>query len=139
MDEGELEKHNWRLNEKYEKIKLNEQRVELYNTEDAEIIIVAHGIAARISKGAVELGKENGLKLGLIRPITLWPFPEKAIRKFVSMSNKVKEFLVVEMNLGQMVEDVKLSVNGKVPVEFLGKPGGSIFTPEEILEKVKQI
>ncbi|MDI6641415.1 MAG: 3-methyl-2-oxobutanoate dehydrogenase subunit VorB [Elusimicrobiota bacterium] len=138
MGEGELEKHNWKLNEKYNRIKQTEQRVELYNTDDAEIIIVAQGIAARISKGAVELGRKNGLRVGLIRPITLWPFTEKAIRELITYG-KVKKFLVVELNLGQMIEDVKLSVNGKVPVEFLGRPGGTIFTPEEIYEQLKEL
>ena len=137
MGEGELEMHNWKLNEKYNRIIETEQRVELYNIDDAEIVIVAYGIAARISKGAAKIGEANGLKIGLVRPITLWPFPEKAIKE--NITSKVVKILVVEMNLGQMIEDVKLSVNGKVPVEFLGKPGGTIFTPEEIYAYAKKL
>lgn len=144
MGEGALEEHNWKLDEKYSKIKKNEVRYEVYNLEDAEIVLVAFGIAARVSKGAVNLAREKGYKVGLIRPITLWPFPEKIISDTASalrtkQTQRTNAFLVVEMNLGQMLEDVKLAVNGKVPVEFYGRPGGGLVTQEEILEKIERL
>ena len=136
MGEGELEEFNWKLDKKYKEIKKNEVRFEEYKTEDAEFLIVAFGISARICKSTIEMTRKDGLKVGLIRPITLWPFPEDVIRE---RSKKVKKVLTVEMNLGQMLEDVKLAVNGVAPVEFLGKPGGTIFTPEEIYEHIRKI
>ena len=136
MGEGELEEFNWKLDKKYKEIKKNEVRFEEYKTEDAEFLIVAFGISARICKSTIEMTRKDGLKVGLIRPITLWPFPEDVIRE---RSKKVKKVLTVEMNLGQMLEDVKLAVNGVVQVEFLGKPGGTIFTPEEIYEHIRKI
>ncbi|MDD5686700.1 MAG: 3-methyl-2-oxobutanoate dehydrogenase subunit VorB [Elusimicrobia bacterium] len=136
MEEGGLEKHNWHLKEKYDEIKKNETRCETELVDDAEIAIVAFGISARICKSAVKKLRQQNVKVGLVRPVTLWPFPEKIIS---DISKKVKKFLVVEMNLGQMVEDVRLSVNGACPVEFLGKPGGGIFNEEEIIQKVKDI
>jgi 2-oxoglutarate ferredoxin oxidoreductase subunit alpha len=146
MAEGALEEHNWKLNEKYSKIKKNEVRYETYNLMDAEIVLVAFGIAARVGKGAMNIARGKGYKVGLIRPITLWPFPEKIIsdtaerlHSITQSLNHLTTFLVVEMNLGQMLEDVKLAVSGKVPVEFYGRPGGGLVTQEEILEKIKQI
>ncbi|MFH1541400.1 MAG: 3-methyl-2-oxobutanoate dehydrogenase subunit VorB [Elusimicrobiota bacterium] len=137
MEEGGLEKHNWHLKEKYDEIKKNEIRYEADFIDDAEIIVVAFGIAARICKSAVKkLRQMDGKKVGLIRPITLWPFPEKVISDTASKSKKI---LVVEMNLGQMVEDVKLAVNGKCPVEFLGAPGGAIFSEEQVIRKIKEM
>jgi len=146
MAEGALEEHNWKLNEKYSKIKKNEVRYERYNLEDAEVVLVAFGIAARICKGAMNIAREQGHKVGLIRPITLWPFPEKFIsdtaQRLCSPAHPLTRsptFLVVEMNLGQMVEDVKLAVNGKVPVEFYGRPGGGLPTAEEILQEIRKL
>ncbi len=136
MGEGELEEFNWKLHRKYKEIENNEVRHEEYKTEDAEFLIVAFGISARICKSTIEIARKEGLKIGLIRPITLWPFPEKQIKE---NTKKVKKIITVEMNLGQMVEDVKLAANGVVPVEFLGKPGGTIFTPEEIYEYIRKI
>lgn len=135
MVEGELEKLNLKLAKKYEQIKNMETKYELYDTDDAEIVFVAFGISARICKSVIRLGREQGLKLGLIRPITLWPFPEKIIAE---LSEKVKKFVVIEMNLGQMVDDVKLAVNGKVSVKYYGRSGGSLASAEEILEFVNR-
>ncbi len=146
MAEGALEEHNWKLNEKYNKIKKNEVRYETHNLEDAEVVLVAFGIAARVGKGVMNTAREEGYKVGLIRPIILWPFPEKIIsdtanrlRSIASSLRRSPAFLVVEMNLGQMLEDVKLAVNGKVPVEFYGRPGGGLVTQEEIFERIKNI
>ncbi len=146
MVEGALEEHNWKLDEKYSKIKKNEVRYQTYNLDDAEIVLVAFGISARVGKGAMSLARGKGCKVGLIRPITLWPFPEEIISKTAEQlraneqtSKRTNVFLVVEMNLGQMVEDVKLAVNGKVAVEFYGRPGGGLVTQEEILEKIQKI
>jgi len=146
MSEGELEKHNWKLNEKYTKIRKNEIRYEAYNLNDAEIVLVAFGIVARVCKSVMNIAREQGHKIGLIRPITLWPFPEKIIsetaKRLRTNGQTVKRsnaFLVVEMNLGQMLEDVKLAISGKVPVEFYGRPGGSVVTQEEILGKINNL
>ncbi|MEN3014113.1 MAG: 3-methyl-2-oxobutanoate dehydrogenase subunit VorB [Endomicrobiia bacterium] len=135
MQEGELEKHNMKLKEKYEKIKENEVRVKLYEIEDAEICLVAYGIAARAALDAVYKLRKQNIKAGLIRPQTLFPFPYKEIKE---ISKKVKKFLVVEMNLGQMVEDVKLAVEEK-KVFFYGRPGGCLVSAKEIIENVKSI
>ncbi len=132
MVEGELEKHNWHLNRKYDDITKSEVKYEIVGHKDADVFIVAYGIVARICKSVI---KDAGSKVGLIRPITLWPFPSEIISEIASPGKK--KFLTVEMNLGQMVEDVKLSVNGKSPVEFLGRPGGGLVTAEEILQKLK--
>jgi len=139
MAEGALEKHNWHLKEKYDEIIKNEVRCESYLTDDADIILVAYGIAARISRSAVLITRKNGIKAGLIRPITLWPFPYDMIHRAASDGKPRKKFLVVELNLGQMVEDVRLGLDGKADVEFLGRPGGGLPTAEEIFEKIKSI
>jgi len=135
LDPSVLEKWNYNLGEKYKKIKEKEVRYEAVNTENAELIIVAYGTVARIVKTVISNAKEEGINIGLIRPITLFPFPEKVINK---TADNVKKFLVVEMSLGQMVEDVKLSVNGKAEVNFYGRAGGIIPSPEEILKEVKK-
>ena len=122
--------------EKYEKIKEEEQRAEEYLTEDAEIIIVAYGASSRVSRSAVDKARKEGIKVGLIRPITLWPFPEKAIAKYV---DSAKKFLTVEMSMGQMVDDVRLAVNGKKPVEFYGRTGGMIPAPNEVYNKIVEM
>ena len=136
IDPEELERHNLALQEKYAKIKENEQRWEDFKfDDDAEYLIVAHGTMARIAKSAVIKAREEGIKTGLIRPITLWPYPEKA---FVNLKN-IKKILVVEMSMGQMVEDVRLSVNGRVPVKFFGRAGGMFPTVNQILGKLREI
>jgi len=139
MAEGALEKHNWHLKEKYDEIKKNELRCDTHLIEDAQVILVAWGIGARISKSAVSLARQNGIKAGLIRPITLWPFPYQTIYNAATKVNTVKKFLVVELNLGQMIEDVQLALKGKVETEFLGRPGGGLPTAVEIFEKIKTI
>lgn len=131
IDPREMEKINLRLQKKYKEIQEKEVRYETFKTDDADYILTAFGLGARICKKVVEIGREKGYKLGLIRPITLFPFPSKI---FADIATKVKGILDVEMNAGQMVEDVKLSVDGKTRVEFYGRMGGIIPTPEEILE-----
>ncbi len=136
IDPEELERHNLELQKKYAKIKENEQRWEEFKFDDeAEYLIVAHGTMARIAKSAVIKAREEGIKTGLIRPISLWPYPEKA---FANLKN-IKKILVVEMSMGQMVEDVRLSVNGRVPVEFFGRAGGMFPTVNQILGKLREI
>ena len=111
-------------------IKESEVRVEVVNTKDADVIIIAYGSIARIAKAAMEDARSEGLKVGFIRPITLWPFPEKVIAE---AAEKCGRFLVVEMSAGQMVEDVRLAVNGRAKVDFYGRMGGGVPTEEEIL------
>ncbi|MFH1239085.1 MAG: 3-methyl-2-oxobutanoate dehydrogenase subunit VorB [bacterium] len=135
MTEGFLEEHNRDLEKKYQKMK-EEARYEAHNLEGAEIVLVAFGIAARVAKSAMQLGNKKGIKVGLIRPITLYPFPEEIISQ---TADKVKKFLVVELNLGQMVEDVKLAAGGKAEVHFYGRPGGGIISQEEVLEEIMKI
>ncbi|NTV88986.1 MAG: 3-methyl-2-oxobutanoate dehydrogenase subunit VorB [Clostridiales bacterium] len=131
-----LEAHNIKLQKKYAEITEKETRVEVYNCDGADIIIAAYGIVGRIAKNVIKAAEKEGIKVGLIRPITLWPFPEKAFAKYAETA---KAFLTVEMSAGQMLEDVKLSVNGKKPVHFLGRMGGMVPEHEEILEKVREI
>ncbi|MDD3833740.1 MAG: 3-methyl-2-oxobutanoate dehydrogenase subunit VorB [Oscillospiraceae bacterium] len=128
----ESEQLNLRLQSKYEKIKQTEQRYEITNP-DADIMLVAFGITSRIAKQAVEEATSAGLSVGLLRPQTVWPFPSKAFEKIA------KAYLTVELNSGQMIEDVKLEVNGRAPVHFLGKMGGAVLSVDEILSKIKEI
>ena len=136
LREGDLEKFNLHLQKKYKVIQEKEARYEGLFLEDAKIILVAYGTMARIAKGAVNKLREKGKKVGLIRPITLWPFPKKA---FSQNSSAKHHYLVIEMSYGQMIEDVKLTLNGKAPVEFLGRSGGGVPTEEEIVKKVLSI
>jgi len=129
LDAPGLEKHNLHLQEKYARMKRDEQRAEMLHCEDAEVVIVAYGSTARIAKTAVASLRQSGAKVGLFRPITLWPFPASALNALVP---HVKALLTVEMSAGQMVEDVKLVVNGAKPVHFYGRMGGMVPTPEEI-------
>ncbi|XMB67432.1 3-methyl-2-oxobutanoate dehydrogenase subunit VorB [Mycoplasmatota bacterium zrk1] len=129
-----LEEMNLVLQKKYTHMRENQQRYELINMEDAEIVIVAYGTSSRICRSAMEILKEEGIKVGMIRPITLWPFPEKA---FVEIPESVKGLLTVEMSMGQMIDDVKISNNGKLPVGFYGRCGGVIPEPEEIVNALK--
>jgi 2-oxoglutarate/2-oxoacid ferredoxin oxidoreductase subunit alpha len=134
----ELENHNRKLQAKYEEIKKNETRYELYNCdEECDLVIVAYGTTSRICKNVVKMAADQGIKLGLIRPITIWPFPVEAFEKTIDKTKL--GFIAVEMSEGQMVEDVKLSVNGRKPVHFYGRSGGMVPHPEEILNKVKEI
>ena len=131
-----MEDLNFKLDDKYKQIQKNEVLCEQYEVDDAEIIVVAYGIAARIVSGAVTLAREEGIKVGWIRPITLWPFPTEQISK---AADEFRLFLTVEMSTGQMVEDVKLAVAGKAPVVFYGRPGGGVPTVDEILDKIRQL
>ena len=136
MDPYDNEIHNQELQAKYKTIKENEVRFDEYQIEDAEYVIIAYGSSARISKKSVQLARAKGIKLGLLRPITLFPFPTKRIAE---LSKKVKGFLSVEMSAGQMVDDVRLAVNGITKVEHYGRMGGVIHSPDEVLENFEKI
>ncbi len=137
LGDGELEAHNWKLNAKYSLLKERETRWEEFETEDAEILVTAFGSAARIAKTAIVMAREEGFKVGLLRPITLFPFPEKA---FFNTTQRCKRILDIELNTGQMLEDVRLSVARDADVFFYGRPSGtgSLPTPEELLGQIKK-
>ena len=130
-----MEEINIHLQKKYREIEKNEIRVETINCDDADYIITGYGLVARICQKAAELARDKGYKVGVVRPITLFPFPYQT---YFELADRVKGILDVEMNAGQMVEDVRLAVNGKVSVEFHGRMGGIVPTPEEILEALEQ-
>lgn len=136
LEPDELEEHNRKLQRKYAEIEANEVRFEDFMLEDAEIVLMGYGIVSRVLKTVVEKLREEGLKAGLLRPKTLFPFPKK---KIAELAQKVKKFLVVEMSNGQMVDDVRLAVNGKCPVEFYGRMGGNVPTMKEVLELTKKL
>jgi len=135
LESEKMEARVHRLMAKYEQMEKEDLRYEKINCDDAEYLIVAYGSSARISQKAVELGREKGIKVGLLRPITLFPFPKEQI---LALTNQVKGILSVELNAGQMVEDVQLSAQFKVPVEHFGRTGGIIHTPEEVLDALEQ-
>jgi 2-oxoglutarate ferredoxin oxidoreductase subunit alpha len=135
LDPKELEQHNRKINDKYERMKKTERLVETDGT-DADIIIVAFGMVARISKTSIKMLRSKGLKVGLIRPITLFPFPSSEISM---IAEDDKRFVVIEMNMGQMVEDVRIGVQGKSEVHFYGRTGGVVPTSEEIVGVVEKI
>jgi 2-oxoglutarate ferredoxin oxidoreductase subunit alpha len=135
LQSEKMEARVHRLMKKYEQMEKEDLRYEKINCDDAEYLIVAYGSSARISQKAVELAREKGLKVGLLRPITLFPYPKQEL---FELADQVKGILSVELNAGQMVEDVRLSVEHKVPVEHFGRTGGIIHTPEEILEALEQ-
>ncbi len=130
-----MEQRVHKLSAKYEQMEKEDLRYETLQCEDAEYLIVAYGSSARISQKAMELARKKGIKVGLLRPITLFPFPKKPL---LELANQVKGMLSVELSAGQMIEDVKLAVEHKVPVEHFGRTGGIIHTPEEILEALEQ-
>ena len=130
-----LEEVNHRLFKRYDTLKEKEVMCEKYLCDDAEIVIVAYGTVARISKSAVNDLRAKGIKVGLIRPITLYPYPEKIINE-VAKQECVREFLTIELSMGQMVEDVRLAVNGLKPVDFYGRTGGNVMTPDDIVNYV---
>ena len=132
----ELEKGNFARYEKYETVKQNETMYEEYLTDDAEIVIAAFGIAARVSRNAVNDARKAGIKAGLIRPITLWPFPEVPFKKALKTA---KAFISVELSMGQMIEDVRLATECKVPVTLCNRAGGMIPSPAEVLAAIKRI
>ena len=133
LETDELEDHQRKLEAKYLRAQAAEQRSELTRTEDADILLVGYGIVSRILMSAVEALRKDGVKAGLFRPITLWPYPSKALAEAAS---KVQKVLVVELSNGQMVDDVRLTLNGKVPVEFYGRVGGNVPSVKEIQEQV---
>jgi 2-oxoglutarate ferredoxin oxidoreductase subunit alpha len=136
MGEGELEQRNNMLQAKYGKMKSDETLFQTFFADDAELIVVAFGIAARVASAAIRKMRQEGHKIGLLRPITLFPFPEVPIQ---ALAGGNRRFITVELNSGQMVEDVRLAVNGKSEVLFYGRPGGAIITPEELYEKLSAL
>jgi 2-oxoglutarate ferredoxin oxidoreductase subunit alpha len=135
LDPAELEKHNIKLQVKYNEMKEKEARYEMYNMEKPEVVLVAYGTTSRIVKNAILTLKEEGIEVGLIRPITLWPFPDKA---FTEIPETCKHVMSIEMSMGQMIDDVRLALNGKLPVGFFGRSGGMIPSPEEVVNAVKE-
>jgi len=137
LGDGELEAHNWKLHAKYRLLKEKEARWEEFETSDAELVVTAFGSAARIAKTAIMMARESGLKVGLLRPVTLFPFPEEA---FASLTRRCKRILDIELNTGQMIEDVRLSIDKDAEVFFYGRPpgAGSLPTPEELFEQIRK-
>jgi 2-oxoisovalerate ferredoxin oxidoreductase alpha subunit len=133
LEPDELEGHQRDMEEKYRRVEQAEVRRELYQTEDAEVLLVGYGITSRVLRSAVEASRRDGLRVGLFRPITLWPFPTQALRRAAA---SVRSVLVVELSNGQMVEDVRLALDGGVPVEFYGRGGGNVPSVEEILARL---
>jgi 2-oxoglutarate ferredoxin oxidoreductase subunit alpha len=135
LDADEMEDYIHKLYRKYGDIERVETRYEEYETADAEVVIVAYGIVSRVVRSAIELLRQEGIKAGMVRPITLWPYPKAVLRR---LAGQAKFFLACEMSMGQMVEDVQLSVDGRRPVHFYGRSGGNVPTPAEVVGAVKQ-
>lgn len=135
LDSSVMEQNNIRFQAKFAEIEANEVRYEEINCEGADYLLVAFGSAARICLKTIDMAREQGIKVGLLRPITLWPFPTKVLNQY---ADKVKGMLTVEMNAGQMVEDVRLAVNGKVKVEHYGRLGGIVPTPDGVFDALKE-
>ncbi|MEE8373374.1 MAG: 3-methyl-2-oxobutanoate dehydrogenase subunit VorB [Dehalococcoidia bacterium] len=133
---SELEEINWSLFRRYKLIKRDETTCETFLVEDAQLVVVAFGIAARIAKGAIKNARAEGLKVGMLRPTTLWPFPSEKVQE---LAKSTKHFLVFEMNMGQMLEDVQLALGGTGEVQFYGRPGGVIPTPSEVLRVISRL
>ncbi len=136
LEPEELEAHNLKIEAKYVQVRANEVRYEEYKTDDADLVVVAYGVVSRIVYSAVDTARKEGLKVGLLRPITVWPFPSQIIS---DMAERTSQFLAVELSTGQMVEDVQLAVNGKVPVHFYGRCGGVVPSGSELLEQFRKI
>ena len=136
LDPQKLEDHNWKLDKRYKEIEENETMYEMHKMEDAEIVIVAYGTTSRVVRNAIEKLREEGIKAGLIRPITVWPYPSKA---FDEIPESAKAILTVEMSTGQMIDDVKIANEGRLPVYFYGRTGGMVPTPDAVIEKAKEI
>jgi 2-oxoglutarate/2-oxoacid ferredoxin oxidoreductase subunit alpha len=135
FDTKEAEEHNWKLFRKFRRMEQNEVRYETYLLDDAEMVVIAYGTSARIARGAIKRLRQENLKVGLIRPITVWPFPSKIIEE---TAGRVNDFFVFEMSTGQLVEDVKLALGGKGHIHFYGRPGGVIPTPIELYRIVSR-
>lgn len=136
LDPQALEDHNWKLDRKYKEIEEKEVMYEMYKMEEAQLVFVAYGTTARIVKNAVEALREEGIKAGLIRPITLWPFPNKAFKEIPATAEAL---MSVEMSTGQMIDDVRIANEGRLPVHFYGRTGGMVPTPDGIIEKAKEV
>lgn len=136
LAEGVVEQWNWELKKKFDLMAEKETMVEEYMTEDADVIFVAYGTSARICRSVVNQARKQGIRTGLIRPITVWPFPTETIAK---QAEKTKHFFVVEMSLGQMIEDVRLAVLGNAKIHFHGRPGGGIPAESDIMKQLKEI
>jgi 2-oxoglutarate/2-oxoacid ferredoxin oxidoreductase subunit alpha len=136
LADGALEELNHRLQAKYQEIQEKEVLCEPYLMEDAEIVIVAYGVVARIARTAIDRAREEGIAVGMIRPITLWPFPSEQVS---AAAETFRMFLTAEMSCGQMIEDVKLAVAGKCPVLLHGRPGGGVPTVDELLDRIRQL
>jgi len=136
LADGALEALNNKLSARYREIQKDEVRCEEYRVDGAEIVTVAYGVAARIVRAAVDRARDEGIPAGLIRPITLWPFPSEQINR---AAERFPVFLTVEMSAGQMVEDVQLAVAGKAPILLHGRPGGGVPTVDEVLERIRQL
>lgn len=136
MQPERLEEHNQKLQKKYADIIATQKRSDEYLTENAEIVLIAFGTVARICRSAIDMARAKGIKAGLFRPITLWPFPDKDLAK---LGEKERHFLSVEMSCGQMIEDVELALRCRHPVDFYGRVGGIVPSPEEVLDKIEQI
>ena len=130
-----LEKHIRKLESKYKAAEMHEARAEQWKTDDAEFILVGYGIVGRILKAVVELGRARGFKLGLLRPVTLYPFPVEAVRR---LGSKARSFAVVELSTGQLIDDVRLALEGRCPVEFYSRTGGNVPSAEEVLAALEQ-
>jgi 2-oxoglutarate ferredoxin oxidoreductase subunit alpha len=135
LDADEMENYIHKLYRKYDAIERTETRFEEYLTGDADVVIVAYGIVSRVVRSAVDALRQDGIKAGMVRPITLWPYPKAALR---ALADRATFFLACEMSMGQMVEDVQLSVEGRRPVYFYGRQGGNVPTPAEVVAAVKQ-
>jgi 2-oxoglutarate/2-oxoacid ferredoxin oxidoreductase subunit alpha len=135
LDVRDMEEHNWKLKRKYDLMKKTLPMYEEYMTEDAKMIVVAYGTAARIAKGAVRRVRSDGFKVGLFRPITVWPFPDEAI---INLTKKSKLILVFEMSTGQMIDDVRLAIEGRIDCEVYGRPGGIVPAPQEIARIIER-
>ncbi len=133
LEPEELEKHNIHLQQKYADMEANHVLFEDYQTADAEIVVIGYGVVSRILHSVVDELRDKGVKIGLMRPVTLWPFPKKHL---VELAARIKRFFVVELSDGQMVDDVRLAVNGKIPVQFYGRYGGVVPSPDEIIAQI---
>ena len=138
IDPDELEAKNLELQAKYREIEKNEVDVEVFNCDGADIIVTAYGSVARIIKNVIKMADKEGIKVGLVRPKTLWPFPYEAISS-AAAQDSVKAVLCTELSAGQMLDDVKIAVNGQKPVDFYGRLGGNLPTQQEILDKIKDM
>jgi pyruvate/2-oxoacid:ferredoxin oxidoreductase alpha subunit len=135
LESDDLEAHQRRMEAKYIRAQQAETRCEEYRTEDAELIVVGYGIVSRVLRSAVDEARKQGIKVGLFRPITLWPYPSKQLAVAAMRAEKL---LVVELSNGQMVEDVRLALEGKRPIEFYGRVGGNVPSVEELLAKIEE-